>query len=159
MRWRRPKSFCHFLRIGWWVYFFSEEAKPWVCKSWLFTCLVFNKSLNTVNSEKHRTNSRKVARWRHQSMMDRELAGSPCCWRQQARRCWYHSLTSSSESPASAAMRVRSRSVGFRLLEKLDCRTLSWSSLILGRRVEGVSWAWMLALLTDIVSDPPHTNQ
>ena len=28
--------------------------------------------------------------WRHQSMMDRELAGSPCCWRQQARRCWYH---------------------------------------------------------------------
>lgn len=34
--------------------------------------------------------SNSVTEWRHQSMMDRELAGSPCCWRQQARRCWYH---------------------------------------------------------------------
>ena len=33
--------------------------------------------------------SNSVTEWR-QSMMDRELAGSPCCWRQQARRCWYH---------------------------------------------------------------------
>ena len=34
--------------------------------------------------------SNSVTEWRHQSMMDRELAGSPCCWRQQASRCWYH---------------------------------------------------------------------
>lgn len=89
-----------------------------------------------------------VVSWR-QSFTELWLAGRPWFCLQQASRCWNHFLTTSSGSPTSAAMRMTSRSEGFRLTRKLSS-SFSCCSRAKGGNWWGADrWAWIPAMIDD----------
>ena len=80
--------------------------------------------------------SKSVMEWHHQSIMDRELAGSPCCWRQQARRCWYH--------------RWKQKVHGLARFNKLTKMGAGVFCCILGQSPWGMCLVWQSVLLGNV---------